>query len=247
MLQNIPGTTGEVLRLDPDTVVLVDGRPVALDQVRPGTSIVIQRGDAGRVAVAQPPVVVTQPPVVAQPPAVVTQPPVAAHPPVVVQPPPVDASGIVAHVDRRTGVITFQDGRAFQLRPAEVGHIQPGMRVLVREARPVAIEPTRAHRVGRVQWIDPHAGQMMLHDGTLVHLSPQTRYHAGDRTVTITDVRRGDRVVVFESPPTPGGVTVTVHDGAALPREVVAGVPARPGTTVIWAQDVRIYRGEQAP
>lgn len=141
---------GRMYRLTPGTQVFVDNRPVALQTVAPGSTIVIRSGEPvvyengqyvvmDRPAFSVPaPVAVAPSPVLVNPPAasIVTAPPAVTTAPgttTIVTPgssvttittttPSVvtDATGMVSTYDAAHGVIVLSDGRMVQLTPSSV-------------------------------------------------------------------------------------------------------------------------------
>lgn len=108
-------------------------------------------------------------------------------PPAASVPPPlgmVDATGVVAQVDQATGTVTLQDGRVVRLtnqtvvwQPTTIQRLRPGAQVLLRDAAPVAVQPTASvgppeWRMGTVRSVDRGAGMVVLTDGTVVRIAP---------------------------------------------------------------------------
>jgi Cu/Ag efflux protein CusF len=214
-------TDGRSLKIEPGSKILIDGREVTLDALKPGTPIVLA---AAPMRPASTPMTL------------------ASHP-------PINATGVVASVDNQTGVITLQDGRklkatehTFVWQPTQVGDLKPGEKVYLHDARPViALTPGQTSspiRMGTVVNVDPANALVMLNDGTLVRVMPATKMHMRDTTLTLSDLRPGDEVVITTRPSTavaPGGSAVS-----ALPRAAL-------GHVTVDASDIQVVRGLQAP
>jgi Cu/Ag efflux protein CusF len=242
--RTIEFTDGRIVHVDPRAVITTDGRVVTLETVRPGTAVIV-RGPAaapGAQAVTPGARVVPAPPA-----GQVT----AAHP-------PIDATGIVLSVDPTSRTVTLQDGRVLRLtsqsqiwQPSTIAGLQPGARVLVSGAQPVAFgmggTPTALDphtRMATVVGVDQGNQTIYLSDGTMVRVSPGTRLQMGQSSVTIADLRPGDEVIVRLRD---GGSTTAVTTGpraeaspSALPRQGFFG-------TSIDAEGVTVIRRPQSP
>ena len=214
----------KAVQLKPGARIMINGREVAFDAITPGTTIVVRDGalvsSDARVMARDPGRLVSN------------------HP-------PVDAAGTIARIDRQAGLVTFEDGRVMKMAPgsdvwqsSQVDRLQPGMYVLIREAHPVAFQSSLGdQRFGRVRHVDAASNTVVLYDGTVVRLNPRTKFRMGQETVTITDLRPGDQVIVSVHPP-------AAAVGSALPREAVA---VSAGTATIVSDDIQIIRRPQAP
>lgn len=232
--RTIEFTDGRIVHLGPQAVVTADGRVVTLDAVRPGAAVVV-RGPAP----AAPGTRVVPP----------AGPVEAAHP-------PIDATGIVLAVDPVGRTVTLQDGRVLRLtgqsqlwQPTTIAGLQPGARVLISDAQPVAFNPggppvalDPQTRMARVVGVDQAGRTVYLSDGTVVRVSPGTRMQMGQSSVTIADLRPGDEVIV------------RVRDGAspavttAPPAEPSPSALPRPGTgAAVDAEHVTVIRRHQSP
>lgn len=214
-------TDGRSLRVAPGALVTVDGREFPIEALRPGATVTVASVSPSSPTVSTPP----------------------SHP-------PIDASGTVARVDRQNGIITLQDGRMLKLtdqtlvwQPSRIDTLQPGAQVFIRNAQPVfASTPGLAPagtRMGTVLSVDPGNTLIRLDDGTLVRVSPATRLRMGDRALQLSDLRRGDEVMISTRPPvvTDSGAAVS-----ALPREATTL-----GAVTLDASEIHVVRRVQAP
>lgn len=153
--------------------------------------------------------VTTQPTVVTTQPATVTTRttlvPIAGHA-------PVTTSGTVSSFDPATGILTFRDGRMVKLtdqtrvlQPADTRTVRTGEQVIVQNALPVGVSSSsipsltgKRQRMATVAEVDASSQIVRLTDGTVVRVVPSTRMHMGTagRTVTLTDLRPGDELVI---------------------------------------------------
>ncbi len=245
-------TDGRIVQLKAGSTLLINGQPVMLESVRPGTTLVMLQPGTTATTVTT----VTQQTQVAPPP------PVAS---------PVNVTGTIARVDPMTQTLTFQDGRmvkvtgqtmVWQQTPA-VSSLQPGTQVFVSNAMPVGYLPTgpvstapsNQWVMGTVSRVEPSTQQIVLSDGTVIHVGPNTGVRLGNERVGFTRLRPGDEIVIQTRPvvvsqaPTyvaPGAVTVTTgpstgerYVGSALPYQSYAD-------SRIEATDVQIMWSPQA-
>ncbi len=149
----------------------------------------------------------------------------------------------------------------WQQTPA-VSSLQPGTQVFVSNATPVgyvsstslAPSPSNQWMMGTVSRVEPSTQQIVLSDGTVVYVGPNTGVRAGGERVGLTRLRPGDEIVIQTRPvvvsqPTytaPGAVTVTTgpstgerYAGSALPYQGYAD-------SRIEASDVQIMWSPQA-
>ena len=219
--QTIHLTDGRSLRVGPGALISVDGRQLPIEAIRPGATVTV-------VPVSPAPAIVSTP---------------AGQP-------PIDASGTVASIDRVNGIITLQDGRMLKmtdqslvLQPSRIDALQPGGRVFVRNAQPVfASTPGQAPaamRMGTVLSVDPANALIRLDDGALVRVAPATRLRMGNRDLRLSELRRGDEVMIATRPPagTDSGLAVS-----ALPREATTL-----GPVTLDATEIQVLRPVQAP
>jgi hypothetical protein len=178
--------------------------------------------------------------------------------------PPVTMSGVVAHFDPATGILTFEDGRTVKvtekskvLRPVETRTVRAGEPVIVRDALPVGVQSAstrpgsataragdgKRHRVGTVARVDQQNQHVWLTDGTAVRATPSTRMRMGTagKTIVLAELRPGDELVIVmekdgATPPKPDGATAA----SALPREVASATP-------VEASELMVFREAQAP
>jgi hypothetical protein len=228
-------TDGRTMRLEPGTRLYVGNREVRLADVQPGWVL------ATSGPTVAPGTIVVQP----------SAPPVAAAAPSAVAPagPSIDATGVVASVDSRTGMITLQDGRVVRVtpgttvwQPVTIGSVMPGAAVFVRNAEPLDFRPGRMPaasqpwRMGTVTSVDSTASRIVLSDGTIVQLRPGTQATFDGRTLAITELRPGDEIIV--GVPAGGPVVATGSGTSALPRQVVG---------VIEGTSIQVGRRPQSP
>lgn len=171
--------------------------------------------------------------------------PIAGHP-------PITTAGVVAKIDPQAGVLVFQDGRTVKLTdqtkvlaPVDVTAVRPGTRVVVRNAKPVAVPSAKAtgkrQKMGTVASVDKDKQIVRLSDGSSVRVSPSTEMHMGMQgvTVVLTDLKPGDERTMPQS--TAG--TSPSPDPSALPRSVITGAPSDPSD----ASELMVFREVQAP
>jgi hypothetical protein len=214
-------TDGRSLRVAPGALITVDGREFPIEALRPGATVTVASASPALPTLSTPP----------------------GHP-------PIDASGTVASIDRNNGVITLQDGRMLKMtdqtlvwQPSRIDMLQPGSQVFVRNAQPVfastpGLAPA-ATRMGTVLSVDPANALIRLDDGTLVRVSPATKLRMSDRDLLLSDLRRGDEVIISTRQPvvTNGGGAVS-----ALPREATTL-----GPITLDASEIQVMRRVQAP
>lgn len=231
-------TDGRIVHLDPNARVMIGGRQVAFDQLQPGTTVVIQRQAASSATAGQRPLSSQQPS--AQQPSGGRA--LSTHP-------AVDASGRVARIDRQAGTVTFEDGRVLKVtertdvwQPTRLEALQPGMHVFVSNAQPIAFQQSSLGdaRMGTIGRVDSANRVVVLDDGTVVRVAPETTLRAGDKTTTLAELRPGDQIVIRYSPQ--GAVGVSGDSaGSALPRGALSG------SATIDAREIHLMRLPQAP
>lgn len=211
-------TDGRSLRVAPGALITVDGREFPIEALRPGATVTVASVSPASPTVSTP----------------------LGHP-------PIDASGTVARIDRHNGIITLQDGRMLKMtdqtlvwQPSRIDTLQPGAQVFVRNAQPVFASTPGAPggmRMGTVLSVDPANALIRLDDGTLVRVTPATKLRMSDRDLLLSDLRRGDEVMISTRPPvvTDSGVAVS-----ALPREAL-------GAVTLDASEIQVMRRVQAP
>ena len=231
-------TDGRIVHLEPGTRIFVDNKVVAIDTLRPGNQVLLVTGPAaapspGTVAVTTP------------------------------QHSPVDVSGTVASIDPQSQVITFQDGRMVQAtnrtiiwQPMQVGALRPGTQVFVRDAQPVGYRqswstvPAGSSRemMGTVMRVDQGQNLILLSDGTVIRVSPNTKLQMGSQQVAISQLQPGTEVIVRVNQP----AATTTTPVAGTTSGSSAGVSAMPrqngffGATVD-ASEVLIVRRPESP
>jgi Domain of unknown function (DUF5666) len=252
-------TDGRVIQLQPGATLTINGQPVVLESVRPGATAVLLPPPGSTTTVTT----VTQQPQVAPPP----PPPLPAAAPTVVLPPspsPVSATGTIAGIDPANQTIVFQDGRIVRVTPntmvwqqaPAISSLQPGARVFVRDAMPVAYlpsgattpAPTGQYLMGTVARVEPAAQEVVLSNGAIVHVGPTAVLRSGNGGVAITQLRPGDEVVVQVTNParvvTPSVSVVTApvpstadrYAGSALPYQSYADTRIEAaGVQIIWS------------
>src|SRR2546422_5259490 len=181
-------TDGRIVQLKAGSTLLINGQPVMLETVRPGTTLVMLQPGTTATTVTT----VTQQ----------TQQTQVAPPPV---PAPVNVTGTIARVDPMTQTLTFQDGRmvkvtgqtmVWQQTPA-VSSLQPGTQVFVSNATPmgyvpsgpVSAAPSNQWVMGTVSRVEPSTQQIVLSDGTVVYVGPNTGVRAGGERGGFTRLR----------------------------------------------------------
>lgn len=241
---------GRILHLEPGATLTLDGRQIRLDDVKPGTSMRVDRRHPGLVS--RPQAGAGQMP---QPQPGTGQARQQGTAMVLTGHPPVDVTGTVARVDAQSGLITFQDGRTVQVTnqarvwTAKTGQLQPGERVLVRNAVPVAFQGATGtpmpqgmtHRMGTVAAVDEGQSRIVLTDGTTVRIQPSSRIHHDGQRITIGDLDPGDEVLLIVRQPalSQGGLPQQGDPASALPRQQFS-------RATIDAQDVQVLFRHQA-
>jgi len=241
-------TDGRAVRLDPGTRPYVGGREVRLTDVQPGWVFV-----SSGTAATTPGTVVVQPG--AAPASSVASAPVIGSQAAAIDPsaPRIDATGVVANVDTATGTITLQDGRIIRMmpgttlwQPITIGTVAPGASVFIRNAQPLDFRPqaqlpsARPLQMGTISSVDPSSARVVLSDGTVVHLRPGSRLMFNGQSLTISDLRPGDEVVVGM----PAGTTVAAT--STTPGVAVSALP-RQTLGVIEGEYLYVVRRPQAP
>ena len=250
-------TDGRAIQIQPGATLTINAQSVVLESVQPGaTAVLLTPGTSTTTVttVTQPLHAVPSPPT----PTVVLVPP----PPIVLAPALVNATGTIAGTDPVNQTITFQDGRivgvgpntmVWHLAPA-VSTLQPGARVVVRDAMPVgylpsgaaAPAPTSQYVMGTVSRVEPAAQQVVLSNGAIVHVGPSATLRSGGAGVAISQLRPGDEILVQVRNPargaTPGPAPAPAerYAGSALPYQSYAD-------TRIEAADVQIMWSPQTP
>jgi hypothetical protein len=130
----------------------------------------------------------------------------------------IDATGTVASIDASSGTITLSDGRVLRAgerttvyQPTTVQALKPGDRVLVRGATPVTVRAPEI-RMGTVARVDTPRQELVLNDGSVVHVSRSTNVHRGAEPLTLAQVEPGAEVVIQLTPmpsASPGTTTTT--------------------------------------
>jgi hypothetical protein len=134
---------GRMYRVSGDDVVMVDGQPIMLQTLQPGTRVVIRGAepvmlrDGRYVVIVEPASTVSDP--AALPRATVVTAPAVINEPIV--------RGRVVRFDERGGLVVLDDGRSVQTRadtaalvdrrPVEVFDLRPGMDVVLTAIDPV--------------------------------------------------------------------------------------------------------------
>jgi hypothetical protein len=242
-------TDGQVVHLKPGAQITINGQPVEISALTPGTPVIVRTGEtrtSGATTSVAPSAGDTR--------FTSTTP---MHP-------PVNASGVVSNVDARGKTITFQDGRVMQVSDGTVWQavplhsLKPGQQVFINDARPVAFQQHRMNttdRLGTVSRVDQSGSLLVLHDGTVVRLQPGTTVSMGNQRLAISNLRPGDEVLIRIDEPRAASVvapsaqssSTIVHEssGSALPRDVVRGDSF--GTSSLTAREVLIFRRPQSP
>ena len=258
-------TDGRIVQLKAGSTLLINGQPVVLEAIRPGSTLVMLQPGSTTTTVTT---VTQQSQIAAQP--VPAQPAPAPAPAAS----PINVTGTVARVDPMSQTLTFQDGRVvkvtgqtvvWQQAPA-ISSLQPGTQVFVSNATPVGylpsapvstLPPSSPWVMGTVARVEPATQQVVLSDGTTIYVGPTASVRAGNERVGFTRLRPGDEIVIQTRPVTvqqvpattyvaPSGVTVTTapsdaerYAGSALPYQSYA-------ITRIEASDVQIMWSPQS-
>ncbi|MGH7277311.1 MAG: hypothetical protein ACREJG_01335 [Candidatus Rokuibacteriota bacterium] len=219
-------TDGRIVHLSPTMRVWVDGREVALTDVRPGSAVIVRSQAAGTTTVQAPASTATHP--------------------------PIDAYGAVSRVDKQAKTITFEDGRSLRLterttvwQPVQIDAVRPGTQLFVENAMPAGFRsaagaaPQSRVVMGTVREVDPQNAVIVLDDGAKVRVSSDTKVHMGSQQMAFRDLQPGDQLVirVKETETTRSGDA----SGSALPRD--SGFYA----AEFDAADILIIRRHQAP
>jgi hypothetical protein len=246
-------TDGRTVYVQPGATVTINGQPVSFDAVTPGAPVVLFPAGSTTTTVTT----VTQPLHTAPPPQpIVTPAPVTTT--------PVNVTGTIASSDPLSQTITLQDGRVVRIGPntmvwqqaPAISTLQPGARVFVRDALPVAYLPAGAtspppagqYVMGTVARVEPATQEVVLSNGTIVHLRPGATLHGGASGLVITQLRPGDEIVVYATPPArPVAVASTSvtappdrYIGSALPYQGYADTRIEAGDVqVIWSPQAR--------
>src|SRR5262249_3240123 len=172
----------------------------------------------------------------------------------------------IAFTDPANNTITFQDGRVLKVGPGTtvtqqapaVGSLQPGARVTVRDAIPVAYLPSGGPHPARTQYVigtvsrvEPAAQQAGLSNGPVVPVGPTAVVRSGNAGASVAQLRPGDEIVVQVMNParvvTPARPAVTIatvpvvpapdrYAGSALPYQSYADTRIEAaGVRVIWS------------
>jgi hypothetical protein len=171
--------------------------------------------------------------------------------------PPLDATGTISSVDPSTGTITLSDGRVLRTNdrttvylPADVHALKPGDHVLVRGGSPITARAPEM-RLGTVARVDAAHDELMLTDGTVVHVLSSALVHRGNDRVSLAQVEPGAEVVIQLAPvpsASPGTTrspgktapsTTTSSNTTTTPRTTTP-VPARTGSAALDAADVNV-------
>jgi hypothetical protein len=247
---------GRTVQVQPGATLTINGQPVALDAVQPGATAVVLPSPTTSVTTVTQPLHVTPLPA----------PVIVPGPPVVIGPAPVNATGTIAFTDAANNTITFQDGRVVRVGPnttvtqqaPAVGSLQPGARVSVRDAMPIAYLPSGTpyaagtqYMMGTVSRVEPASQQVVLSNGAVVHVGPAAVVRSGNAGTSLAQLRPGDEIVVqvmnparVVTPAQPAVAIATVpalseagrYAGSALPYQSYADTRIEAaGVRVIWS------------
>lgn len=216
------GTQVTVYQAQP--VALRDGRYVVMSDVGERT--------ASGVAPIGPTTAIVPPP--PPPPAIVAVAPPATTvvPRTEVVTPSFEVSGHVLRADATGRVIVLTDGRKVHVtedtqvlingtQPTPLSTLYPGTHVVIRSMRPFAGQrsgewvPMREVARGTIVQTD-QPGFIVLNDGRTIRTTPNTVVLIDNRPVTLTTVRPGARVVIYED----GTTMAVVNEPAASPSLV---------------------------
>lgn len=207
-------TDGSAVQVQPGTLITVNGREVAFESLSPGSNTTVVSAALGTPST-----------------------------PSQAAPPAYDGMGTVAGVDRQTGIITLQDGRAIRLngqsyvwQATPVESLQPGSQIYIRNGQPGTVESSRASEAmqGTVRSVDKMNSLIALEDGTYIQVRPNTKLDCAGRPLALSDLRQGDHVQIWpharpqmSSYATGAGAhgtgpaTATVHNGSEPPATAV--------------------------
>jgi hypothetical protein len=147
-------------------------------------------------------------------------------------PAPVDATGIVASVDAATGTVVLEDGRVLRLasqtvvwQPATLQSLRPGTQVYVRDATPVAVQPSLNASVAQPEWrmgtvrsVDRGGQALVMTDGTVVRITPTTTLRRGNDRIALDQIAPGTEIVMRAAPRSSSGGA----EGSAFPGAMPA-------------------------
>lgn len=256
-------TDGRAVHIKPGSTLTINGQPAVLESLRPGATLVMLPPGSSTTTtvttVTQQPQVVSPPVAAAPPPAIVLNAP----------PSPVSVTGTIARTDPLNQTVTFQDGRVVRIAPntmvwqqaPAISTLLPGARVFVRDAMPVGYLPTGAaspappghYVMGTVSRVDPTTQEIVLSNGTIVHVGPSAMLRSGNDRVMMTQLRPGDEILIQVGAPTtvarpattvstttaPVPASADRYAGSALPYQGYAD-------TRIEASDVQVMWSPQA-
>ena len=227
-------TDGTAVQVPAGNAITVNGQQIALESLTPGSNATVTATTPG-TGYAQPYPQGTAPSYA------------QANPQAAAPGQPVDVVGTVGQFDRQSGVITFQDGRAVQLnsqstvyqaapgastqsgspstwQPVVAASVQPGSQIYVHNAQMLSMAPARPNvagaYVGTVKYVDPKTQLIALTDGNYVKVLPSTQVQSGGRTLSLTDLKRGDQVAVWRHAGVLGS-TSTVQQGEGAPASAM--------------------------
>jgi len=207
-------TDGSAVQVQPGTVITVNDREVAFESLTPGSNTTVVSTTPGTASAPRP-----------------------------AAPPAYDGVGTVAGVDRQTGIITLQDGRAIRLngqsyvwQATPIESLQPGSQIYIYNGQPGTVESSRTNlaMLGTVRSVDTRNSLIALEDGSYVQVTPNTKVDSAGRPLALSDLRTGDRVQIWPHARPPmssyataagahgtGPATVTVHNGSEPPATAV--------------------------
>jgi hypothetical protein len=222
-------TDGRIVQLKPGSTLTIDGQPVLLETVRPGTTIVMLPPGTSTTTVTT----------VTQQPQLAPSPPAVAPPPA---PSPVNVTGTIARTDPLNQTITFQDGRIVRIGPQTmvwqqapaISTLLPGAQVFVRDAMPVGYLPSGAasaapagqYMMGTVSRADPATQEIVLSNGAVVHVAPTATLRSGSERVSIAQLRPGDEILIqVRNPAMVAAAPVTAQPSSSV-RVTTTPVPS---------------------
>jgi hypothetical protein len=175
---------GRMYRVVPNTVVMVDNRPLMYTTVPPGTRVVVRGGQPVAFRDGQY-VIVSGPAVAAVPAPVVTTPGTTTTTVTTVTAPQVvsSATGIVSAYDPKANVVVLTDGRMVQLSsksailvngmPSTPAQLRPGMPVTISGVNPVVYRDGR-YVLYNEGFFDPGNGSAYTWDGKYAGYEAET-------------------------------------------------------------------------
>jgi ferric-dicitrate binding protein FerR (iron transport regulator) len=107
--------------------------------------------------------------------------------------------------------------------------------------QPVVVQPPAAlppaNTTAIVRQVDVPNTRVVLSDGSVVYLRPDTPVFFNGRALSVSDLRPGDQIVIAAPPAAPVVVTPSAVAVSALPREFV----------IVEGQSIQVLQRPQTP